>query len=58
MYFESGKPMFNYDGENSKSDLVAFMRHPQPSPPKKAADDSWAIEASDVNQLTTDNFHT
>ncbi|KAK6644436.1 hypothetical protein RUM43_000703 [Polyplax serrata] len=55
IYFENGVKMFNYEGENKKDGLVAFMKNPS-SIPIKPVEVEWSESENDVEHLTDKTF--
>lgn len=54
-YFENGKLMYQYSGENNQAGIVSWMANPG-APKEQEKESSWADEESDVVHLTTDTF--
>ncbi|XP_022911186.2 protein disulfide-isomerase A5 [Onthophagus taurus] len=55
LYYESGVVKYQYEGENNKVGIVAFMRSPS-APTTKLKDPEWSDSDSDVVHLTANNF--
>ncbi|PVD35860.1 hypothetical protein C0Q70_02829 [Pomacea canaliculata] len=56
-YFEKGRAMFRYGGENNKDGIITWLNNPRPpEEPKKEAE--WSEEPSEVVHLEDSNFDT
>lgn len=47
--------MFVFEGENTRSGLVSFMKNPE-QPPEKPREPDWAESDSSIVHLNGDNF--
>lgn len=63
LYYENGILQYAYDGENTRSALVSFMRHPAPPRPSNATkapslttEPDWSEQDNEVVHLTSTNF--
>lgn len=53
--FSEGKFKFQYEGENTKTGLINFMRDPK-EPPLKIKEPEWSDIDNDVVHLSTESF--
>ncbi|XP_062545872.1 protein disulfide-isomerase A5 [Armigeres subalbatus] len=57
LYYENGRMKYTFDGENSKSGIIAFMKNPAAPPATKPKEPDWASEAnSEIVHLGSANF--
>ncbi|XP_060077241.1 protein disulfide-isomerase A5-like [Ylistrum balloti] len=54
-YFEKGKKLYLYGGENNKEGIISWLKNPGP-PSEKPKEAEWADEPSEVVHLTDSNF--
>ncbi|XP_071445031.1 protein disulfide-isomerase A5 [Hetaerina americana] len=57
LYFDNGKPIYNYEGENKRDALVNFMKDPTIEP-VKMKEEEWSDDVNDVVHLEENNFHS
>ena len=56
LYFEDGQPKYQFEGENTKDGIIAFLSNPsEPAPRQK--EEEWAADTnSEIVHLTSKNF--
>lgn len=59
IYFENGAVKHEYNGENNKDGIIAFMKNPTAPPPKKEQEPDWSSDSnSEIVHLMSSNFES